>query len=283
MAIRINPGTYVVAVSGGVDSVVLLDMLTKNPAHTLIVAHFDHGIRDDSHQDQLFVKNLAAGYGLPFESKREELGRQASEELARDRRYAFLRLVADKYQAIIVTAHHADDAVETIAINLIRGTGWRGLAVLDSDVIRPLLGMNKQEIIAYATSHSLKWREDSTNASDAYLRNRIRRQVAKLPDDQKRQLLALRAHQTGLKSDIEKEADKLVGESPTYSRYMFTHADSKTALELLRMITKGKLTRPQLSRALLAIKTNQAGTMFEAGSGVRFRFTSRNFEVELIK
>lgn len=283
MVIRLNPGNYVVAVSGGVDSVSLLDILAKNPDHNLVVAHFDHGIRDDSGEDEAFVKELARQYDLPFESKREELGKQASEELARERRYAFLRSVADKYQATIATAHHADDVVETIAINLIRGTGWRGLAVLDSDVIRPLLDMSKQEIISYATSHNLKWQEDSTNASDAYLRNRVRRQMTKLSDDEKRQLLSLRTHQTGLKSDIEKEAKSLIGESSVYSRYMFTHADPKTAIECLRIMTDGLLTRPQLERALLAIKTNQAGTKFEAGSGVILRFTSRNFEVELIK
>jgi tRNA(Ile)-lysidine synthase len=220
---------------------------------------------------------------LPFESKREELGKQASEELARDRRYAFLRSVAEKHDARIMTAHHADDAVETIAINLLRGTGWRGLAVIDSDIVRPLLDMGKQDILDYAKSHNLQWREDSTNASDAYLRNRIRRKARLLSTDEKRQLLGLRAHQIGLKKEIEREVRNIIGEAPTYSRYMLTHCDPAAAIECLRVITEGKLTRPQLSRALLAIKTIPAGGKFEAGGGVRFLFTSRNFEVELIK
>src|SRR3989344_5293986 len=114
---------YIVAVSGGVDSVVLLDMLIKQKEHNLVVAHFDHGIRVDSDADARFVWELAKKYELSFEVRREELGDAASENTARSHRYAFLRDIAKKYSATIVTAHHADDVVETIAINLTRGTG----------------------------------------------------------------------------------------------------------------------------------------------------------------
>ncbi|TAL14125.1 tRNA lysidine(34) synthetase TilS [Patescibacteria group bacterium] len=274
---------YVVAVSGGVDSVVLLHKFTRHPELEIIVAHFDHGIRDDSAEDARFVQELARDYGLPFETKREELGKGASEEQARDRRYEFLRFVADKYSARLVTAHHADDAVETVAINVTRGTGWRGLAVLDSDVARPLLDMSKQEILDYAKRHNLKWHEDSTNASDAYLRNRIRRKTSSLSTDEKRQILGLRAHQIASKKAIDSEVRKLVGDGPTYSRYFFIHAENSTAIECLRYVSQAHLTRPQLERALLAIKTSKAGSIYEAGSGVQIRFTSRNFTVELIK
>jgi tRNA(Ile)-lysidine synthase len=274
---------YVVAVSGGVDSVVLLHKFVQHPELEVIVAHFDHGIRDDSHDDALFVEQLARIYGLPFETKREDLGRKASEEYARDRRYEFLRAVAKKHDARLVTAHHADDAIETVAINVTRGTGWRGLAVLDSDVMRPLLDMSKQEIIDYAHAHNLQWHEDSTNASDTYLRNRIRRKTSSMSADEKRQLLGLRAHQIASKKTIDAEVRKLVGDGPSYSRYFFIHAEISTALECLRLVSRARLTRPQLERALLAIKTNKAGSVYEAGAGVQFRFTPRNFTVELIK
>ena len=283
------PGRYVLAVSGGVDSVVLLDMAARQAnlstagAYELIVAHFDHGIRADSAQDATFVAELAKQYGLSFESQREELGARASEALARTRRYGFLRAVAKRYAASLVTAHHADDAVETIAINLIRGTGWRGLAVLDSDIIRPLLDLSKQEILAHASTHQLAWREDSTNASDAYLRNRLRRKTVVLTDDSKRQLLGLRVQQVALKQQIDEEVQGLIGEGPAYSRYFFTHLDTATAMECLRHGTHARLTRPQLSKALLAIKTARPGATYQAGGGVQFRFTSRNFKVELIK
>jgi tRNA(Ile)-lysidine synthase len=270
---------YIIAVSGGVDSVVLLDMMTKASKDELIVAHFDHGIREDSAEDAQFVSELANKYGLVYKSKREELGKNASEALARERRYAFLRGLAKEYNARIVTAHHLDDLVETVVINVQRGTGWRGLAVLDSGVMRPLIDTPKQHIISYAQANGLAWREDSTNASDAYLRNRIRRKTMGLDDDSKRQLRALHSHQKQLKREIDTEVVLLVGEGPEYSRYLLTHLQDLAALECLRFITKGKLTRPQLKRSLLAIKTAAAGSAYEAGSGVNIRFGTRHFSL----
>ena len=279
----VDPKKYVVAVSGGVDSVVLLHMLAQKIPDELVVAHFDHGIRDDSAEDALFVHGLAAQHGLPFETKREELGKTASEDRARIKRYAFLHEIANKHNAIIVTAHHADDVIESVSINLTRGTGWRGLAVLDSEVIRPLLDMSKREVLAYAQHHNLTWHEDSTNASDAYLRNRIRRKTSVLSDDAKRQILTLRSHQVDLKHHITSELESLFGSGPAYSRYFFSHIDALVAVECLRYVTQGSLTRPQAERALIAIKTAKAATTYQAGSGVQLRFTSRNFKVELIK
>jgi tRNA(Ile)-lysidine synthase len=220
---------------------------------------------------------------LQFETRREELGGKASEELARNRRYAFLRALAKKYQAKIITAHHADDAVETVAINLGRGTGWRGLAILDSDIIRPLIDLSKSEIMDYAKQNKLQWHDDSTNASDVYLRNRMRQRLAMLDDDSKRQTLALRAQQIALKHDIDREVTRLVGTGPTYDRYFFTHADRSATLECLRFLTNRQLTRPQLERVLIAIKTAKPRTILEAGVGVEFGFTSRNFTIKLIK
>ena len=291
---------YVVAVSGGVDSVVLLDMLVndilpishspygepttiRRTANQLIVAHFDHGIREESHKDAEFVADLAKKYGWPFVSKREELGSDASEEKARDQRYAFLRSVAEKHGAKLVTAHHADDVIESIAINLLRGTGWRGLAVLDSDIIRPLTDMNKAQTLEYAKKHGLMWVEDSTNKTDVYLRNRIRRKVADLDEDAKRQLLALWDTQKSIKAEIKKEAVKLIGEGPTYSRYFFSHLDDRVGTELLWHIVKWRLTRPQRIKALHAIKTFLPGKTYHAGWGIEIYFTSRNFTVKLIK
>jgi len=274
---------YVVAVSGGVDSVVLLDMLSRVDGHELIVAHFDHGIRDDSSDDALFVGGLAAKYGYTFEMVREELGPAASEKRARDRRYAFLRAIAQKHDARIVTAHHADDAAETIAINLHRGTGWRGLAALDSDIIRPLLRVSKADLLAYAARRSLEWHQDSTNASDAYLRNRLRGAVAALDDDEKATLLKQRERQIELKKHIDAEVRRLVGDGPSYSRYFFAHVPKNVAIECLRAAVDAKLTRPQLERALMAIKTALPKSSYQAGAGITFDFTTRNFSLSLLK
>ena len=285
---QLSPGNYIAAVSGGVDSVVLLDLLVNSDEFLsdkfkFIVAHFDHGIRVDSDDDAKFVAELAKKYDLSFETKCEKLGSGASEELARNRRYAFLRALAKEYNAKIITAHHADDAVETVAINLKRGTGWRGLAILDSDIVRPLIDISKVEIIDYAKQHNLRWHEDSTNASDTYLRNRIRQRLVTLDDDSKRQILALRAQQVELKHQIDEEVAQLVGTGPDYGRYFFTQGDDLAALECLRFLTNRRLTRPQLERALIAIKTAKPGTIYEAGAGVEFGFTSRNFTIKLIK
>jgi tRNA(Ile)-lysidine synthase len=272
---------YIVAVSGGVDSVVLLSMMVKaaKPEDVLHVAHFDHGIREDSSNDERFVAELASKYGLLYSGKREELGKNASEALARHRRYAFLRELAQQHDAKIVTAHHLDDLVETVAINLKRGTGWRGLAALDSDVMRPLIDIPKNQLIAYAQTNGLTWHEDSTNASDVYLRNRVRRQASIVSEDTKRQLRALHSHQKYLKTAIEKETIQLIGSGPEYNRHLFIQVSRPVAMECLRYITKGMLTRPQLGRALLAIKTATAGSIFDAGAGVKLRFSTRHFSL----
>lgn len=284
---------FVIAVSGGIDSVVLLDMFATGKFFTtyyllptnyeIIVAHFDHGIRENSADDARFVGELATKYGLKFETKREELGAKASEELARDRRYEFLRLVAEKHKATIVTAHHSDDVIETIAINLSRGTGWRGLAVLDSDIYRPLSDMSKSEVVEYAKKHNLRWHDDATNESDVYLRNRIRKRLVKLDNDSKRQLLGLWANQKLIKQQIDTEIISLIDGSKKNVRNFYINIDNKAAMECLRYVTGGLLTRPQLANLLVAIKTMAAGKIYEAGNGVKISFSSRNFTVELLK
>lgn len=283
MTFDLLAGKYVVAVSGGVDSVVLLDILTKKPDLELIVAHFDHGIRDDSAQDADFVKTLAEKYNLQFEMRREELGPDASEELARARRYSFLKETATKLNGSLITAHHNDDVIETIAINLLRGTGWRGLAVLDSGVLRPLTDFSKSDILDYARKQNLTWREDSTNQSNKYLRNRVRQQARYLDDGAKKQLTELWKRQKDIKKLIDNEAARLVGDDLTLSRYFFVNIDDSVAIELLRRITGARLTRPQMLKSLHMIKTALPGRVHYAGNGVKISFASRNFTIEVVK
>ncbi len=271
---------YLVAVSGGVDSVVLLDMLVKSAEDELIVAHFDHGIRSDSADDARFVEALANSYGLPFISKREELGAASSEMLARERRYAFLRIAAKEHRARIVTAHHQDDVLETIIINIARGTGWRGLAVMgDKTIERPLLAFTKKYIYNYALKNQLEWVEDRTNMSDKYLRNRVRRKMPILSSDQRSQLVKLHDSQIMLADQIDEEALIYMSNS----RYFLTMIDEQSSIELLRtwLHEQGvSLTRPQRLRMLHAIKTAKPGHIFEAGADCRITFTSREFIVK---
>lgn len=180
-----NPGTYVVAVSGGVDSMVLLHYLHTHAAESdepykLIVAHLDHGMRQDSVDDRRLVQAAAQQYGLPFIYDSAHLGAGASEDQARIARYKFLEKVRAASEAsAIITAHHQDDALETAIHNMIRGTGRKGITALGTrnGVLRPFLLVPKHEIIAHAREHQLEWHEDSTNVDTAYARNYIRHKI----------------------------------------------------------------------------------------------------------
>src|SRR4051812_6590366 len=110
MEVSMPAGRYVLAVSGGVDSMVLLHILSTTDEVELIVAHFNHGIRQDSDKDEELVKDAAKQYGLQIEIANGKLGPTASEEQARTARYKFLNSIQKKYKAVaIITAHHEDD------------------------------------------------------------------------------------------------------------------------------------------------------------------------------
>src|SRR5581483_3464845 len=160
---KIPKGRYIVAVSGGLDSMALLNMLSNLPEVKPIVAHFNHGMRVDSKLDEDLVTRTAIRLGLPLEIGHGRLGKNASEAKARTARYSFLVRVQQKHKAkAIITAHHQDDLIETAIINILRGTGRRGLTALaqNRNVVRPLLDMSKAEIIKYAKRSNLEWRED---------------------------------------------------------------------------------------------------------------------------
>lgn len=195
MQVTLIPGHYVAAVSGGVDSTALLHLLQNQSGIKLTVAHFDHGIRDDSSDDRRHVQRLAKKYDAPFVYHEGNLGAGASEAVARSARYDFLHKVrASSGARAIVTAHHQDDVLETAIINLLRGTGRKGLSSLGSstDVVRPLVGFTKQELVDYARAHNLQWREDSTNENTDYLRNYVRKNILpKFDSTQRAKLLSI--------------------------------------------------------------------------------------------
>lgn len=233
----LNPGKYVVAVSGGVDSVVLLDMLSKQPDLELIVAHLDHGIRENSARDRLFVEQLAKKYALPFEYAEGKLGPKASEQTARQARYDFLESIREKYGADgVVTAHHQDDVLETVILNLIRGTGRKGLSSLKtSDTIqRPLLEFSKQEITDYAQKRNLQWQEDETNTDTTYLRNWIRHKVVpKLSEKQKKDLLSMQQQSRYLNDEIESLLDQFIATGDELNRHVVVMLPHALAKELI--------------------------------------------------
>ncbi len=177
-----EPGSYVVAVSGGVDSIVLLDLLKKSGKYDLVVAHINHGLRDDASQDEKLVHDRAIELGLNFYSCRIVLGQGASEAAARERRYEFLKQVKDESKAkAIITAHHLDDRLETMILNERRGAGWLGVSPLrdEANIKRPLIELSKAEIYDYAEANNLSWREDSTNIDPGHTaRNKIRYEMS---------------------------------------------------------------------------------------------------------
>lgn len=171
------PGRYVVAVSGGVDSMALLHMLQSNGDLQLTVAHFDHGIRDDSTLDRKLVQEMTRQYKLPFVYKEGNLAKDASEDEARKARYEFLRDIQKQVNAnAIITAHHLDDVIETALHNILRGTGRKGMSSLGSKdgLLRPVLHLSKTQLKNYAQDNGLVWREDSTNTDINIKRNYIR-------------------------------------------------------------------------------------------------------------
>lgn len=275
-----------IAVSGGVDSVVLLDSVLRHGQDEVVVAHFDHGIRAESAADARFVAGLARRCNVPYVTRREELGPAASEDVARQRRYQFLFDAAAHWGGCVTTAHHQDDVIETIALNLRRGTRWRGLAVMgDQRIERPLLEWTKRDIYDYALRHRLEWVEDATNQSSAYLRNQLRRQLqARLTDQQRAALGQLWCQQRQLRQEIDQEIMRL---SPRLSsRYFWSHIPIEPARELLhrevQRLTGVSLLSAQLDRLLIAIKTGRAGTVWQPAGGVRVKLSVESVTIKRV-
>lgn len=184
----IPPGTSTLAaVSGGVDSVVMVDILDRLD-YPITLAHCNFQLRGtESDGDEDFVKELARIRGIPvfcerFDTEKYARSHQLSiQEAARTLRYGWFQKLAEKEDIEwIVVAHHGDDAIETFFINLIRGTGISGLTGLrekEERIVRPLLTLSKETIKSYAKDRGLSFREDSSNLSRNYLRNTIRQDV----------------------------------------------------------------------------------------------------------
>ena len=289
----------VVAVSGGVDSVVLLDFLVrffrnKNGQkwleENLIVAHFEHGIRGkESQEDCEFVRRLAEKDRLKFEFEHGNLGENSSEEKARNARYIFLRKIAKRENAIIFTAHHKNDLAETFALNLARGGGWRAVACFDSlDIKRPFLRFSKLEILKMAKQRGLVWREDSTNFSQKYARNRIRKTL-NFSEKDLESIFKIWQRQIELRREIEKITQEIllkIGDEQKFEREFFRTNSDEVCYEILREIMirqSGKIPlSKQIWNLLYTIRTfkNGSKTQILGGHEVIFSRDDWTFNID---
>ncbi len=267
--------TFVVAVSGGIDSMVLLDMISHpDRAHNIslpksaryVAAHVDHGIRQDSSSDAQFVASVAQSLGYTYESIELSLGEGTAEETARGHRLEWLTELREKYQAeALITAHHQDDVFETIMINLVRGTSWRGLSSLRQHdrVLRPLLGVSKAEIIRYAIDHHIEWREDETNQDVRYLRNYLRYlAVPRLLPEQRKKLWDLYKTQCRINHDTQDLIESVMQYAVLgreINRYFLSMIDRSVAHEILRQWCGYALTEDMANRLWLFVLTAQPG------------------------
>lgn len=175
------------AVSGGMDSMYLLCRLGEL-GYAVSAAHYNHGIRgEEAERDETFVRRFCGERGIPYCSEKGDAAGYAAEnglsveDGARKLRYAFLeRAARNMGAAVIATAHNADDNAETLLLNLLRGTGLRGLGGIPpvrGNIRRPMLGISRGEIETYIRENAIPYVEDSTNGEDIYTRNRIRHEV----------------------------------------------------------------------------------------------------------
>ena len=187
--LSITKNKYLLAVSGGIDSVVLCE-LSKQAELSFAIAHCNFGLRaEESERDENFVRDLAQKYGVEVFVKRFDTERIAGErkisiqETARELRYEwFETLRKENGFSYTLLAHHANDNIETMLMNFFRGTGLDGLTGIpaerkDVHGLRPMLEMRRVEIEAFAKANKLTWVEDSSNASNKYTRNFFRNEI----------------------------------------------------------------------------------------------------------
>lgn len=261
----LEPGdTVIVAVSGGADSVALLDVLAglDSLRLTLVPAHLNHLLRgEESDRDEEFVRELAGRYGLTPEVRRSDVAAMAAaaglslEEAGREARYAFFRELAGRCGArAIAIAHHRDDQAETVLMRLLRGSAGSGLSAIrprgdDGLLVRPLLGVCREEIEAYLSKAGLEWREDSSNLDTGFLRNRVRHELVPL----------LRSYNPQITENLCRTAEALARDeellaavtSEAFARCVTMAGSSRVvALDLLDL--EPAALRPRLFRMVIA-------------------------------
>ncbi|HEV8305256.1 MAG TPA: tRNA lysidine(34) synthetase TilS [Gemmatimonadales bacterium] len=288
---RRPPGTAVVAVSGGADSVALLDLLhgvAPELGLTLVVAHADHGIQSPSRQVAKSVSELAERYGLPFETTELHLGPEATETEARRARYAWLREVQRRHgAAYLVTAHHRDDQIETVVLRALRGSAPAGLAGMArrgrGGLVRPLLPFTRGELAEYAAARGLPAHDDPANRDPRHLRSWVRTQLLPLLKDRLGPRVADDLRRLGRHAARDRRAWDRVLELATaldlqtrptgfdVAREGLRGYDDALAVALLRAAARraggGLVLGPARARRIVALARRPSGRRVSLGAG----------------
>jgi len=284
-----EPGEALVAVSGGPDSVALLDLLNAMAAElglSIAVAHADHGILPAGRPVGRTVKQLAENYGLPFEVVELNLGADTTETEARRARYAWLRDVQRRRGAkYLVTAHHEDDQVETIVLRALRGSAPAGLAGMSAKsrggLVRPLLPFARVELLEYLRSRGLAAYDDPANRDPRHLRSWVRATLLPLLNEHlgprlRRDLLTHGRHAASERRAWDRILDvvpdlglTVQGERFTVARKVLCGYDNALSVALLRAAARrARLALgPARARRLVALAERPSGRRLPVGDG----------------
>ena len=245
------------AVSGGADSMALLFsmyLLKEKLGIELSAAHFNHHLRGtESDRDEQFVKDFCAGYKIPLHLGSGNVipGKKGLEAAARDARYAFLRSLPGK----VATAHTADDNAETVLMHLVRGTGLKGLGAISpvsGNVIRPMLGITRAEVEAFLDEYHVEHITDSSNETDAFLRNRLRHHVMPLLKEENPRLAEnLSAMALRLRQD-EQALSQLAAAHPISVALLRQEMPAVRARILERFLKESGVKEPEAEHIALA-------------------------------
>jgi tRNA(Ile)-lysidine synthase len=282
-------GTAVVAVSGGADSVTLLDLLhgvANELGLKLVVAHVDHGIQTGRRAVGRAVGKLAEKYGVPFETVELHLGPDTTETEARRARYTWLREAQRRHgAAYLVTAHHRDDQIETVLLRALRGSAPAGLAGIArrgrGGLVRPVLPFTRAELAEYAAARGLPVHDDPANRDPRHLRSWLRTALLPLLVERLGPRLTADVRRLGRHAAADRHAWdhalELVPElelqlSPAgfaVAREALSGYDASLAVALLRAAARraGLVLGPARARRLLALARRPSGRRLPLGAG----------------
>lgn len=272
--------TILVGLSGGADSVALLHVLLslkEEYSLTLIACHINHNLRGaESDSDEEFVKKLCKSLNVPLETvsinvKESALQHESLEETARKLRYREFERICREHSAKLATAHTASDNAETVLLNMLRGTGTKGLAGIPpvrEYIIRPLVRCSREEIEEYCERNSLSYVTDSSNLTDDYTRNKIRHNVIPLLKGINPSFTAAVARMTAIVTDdsvfLEEQAAEKAKECLIDGKY-----DSK-AINSLPKAIKCRIIASALKEKGVepsALRISQCEEIIEKGMG----------------